>query len=355
MRFALSFIVSVMTVGLVSCGCSGRSTTSADGKSASESLPAVNTELQGTVSIDGSSTVFLLSEAASSKFRKRYPNVSVNIGESGSGAGFQRFVKGEIDISDASRPIGGSEFSVAKENGFTFIELPIANDGLTLVIHPSNTWVDHLTIEEIKKIYMADIAAKSWSEVREGWPDKPIKPFAPGTSSGTFDYFKEVVIGKDASLRSDMSTSEDDNVIVTGVSGTAEAIGFFGMAYYEQNKDKIKAVPIVNPTTGVAVLPSDKTIISGKYAPFGRPLFIYINAKAAGRPEVKRFVSFYLEHASELAKQVGYVALPDSVIQKAVVNFGNRVTGTHYLSPDLQKRSGSIIDVFQDANRLDTN
>lgn len=310
----------------------------------------VNTELQGKITIDGSSTVFPISEAAASQFQKLYPNVSVNVGVSGTGGGFKRFVKGEIDISDASRPIDAAEAEAAKSNKVSFIELPIAYDGLTIVVHPSNKWVDQLTVDEIKKIYLADGAVKTWAEVRSGWPAKPIKVFSPGTDSGTFDYFKEVVAGKTGSLRSDMSTSEDDNVLVTGVAGTPESIGFFGAAYYEENKDKVKAVPIVNPATKKAVTATAATIESGEYAPFSRPLFIYINNASVSRPEIKKFVSFYMENASAMAKQVGYVPLPQIVLTTAAANFKARRAGTHYLKADGSKRSGPVTEVFQAAN-----
>lgn len=312
-----------------------------------------NTELQGRVEIDGSSTVFLISEATASQFYKRFPNVTVNVGVSGTGGGFKRFTKGETDVSDASRPIKGEEFEVANKNGVAFVELPVAYDGLTLVVHKDNDWVDQLTVDEIKMIFGAETAAKSWSEVRDGWPNEPIKIFAPGTDSGTFDYFKEVVAGKEGSLRADMSTSEDDNVLVTGVSGSPSAISFFGVAYYEENKDKLKAVPIVNPESGIAVTPGTKTIKSGEYAPFGRPLFIYVNAKSLSRPEVKRFVTFYIQNAPQIAEQTGYVALPKSIYQTGLKNARSRKTGTHYLTAEGEKREGPVTDVFQ-ADNLNT-
>ncbi len=311
---------------------------------------AQNVQLQGKIEIDGSSTVYPISEAAASGFNKEYPNVSVNVGVSGTGGGFKRFTKGETDISDASRPIKESEFAAAKDAGVSFYELPVAYDGLTIVVHKDNTWVDHLTLEEIQKIFNADTAAKSWSAVRAGWPDREIKIFAPGTDSGTFDYFMEVVAGKDGSLRDDMSTSEDDNVLVTGVAGSPSAIGFFGVAYYEENKDKLKAVPVVNPELNQPVSPTAKTIENGTYAPFSRPLFIYINAKSAKRPEVKEFVSYYVKHAAEMAQKTGYVALPQTVYDEVTARFKMRKTGTHYLTPDHQKRSGAVTEVYKAEN-----
>lgn len=314
---------------------------------------AVNKELQGKIEIDGSSTVYPISEAAASRFIKQFPNVNVTVGVSGTGGGFDRFTKGETDISDASRPIKDSEFAVAKKSGISFVELPVAYDGLTLVVPKDNDWIDHLTLDEIKKIFTSEGNAKTWSQVRSGWPETEVKIFAPGTDSGTFDYFLEVVAGKDGSLRSDMSTSEDDNVLVTGVAGSPTAIGFFGVAYYEENKDKLKAVPVVNPESGDAVSPDAQTIENGTYAPFSRPLFIYVNTKSLGRPEVKRFVDFYLQNAAAMAKQTGYVALPEAVYASAVKHARARKSGTHYITADGEKRSGPVTEVYTEENLVD--
>jgi phosphate transport system substrate-binding protein len=312
---------------------------------------APNTGLLGKIEIDGSSTVYPISEAAAAGFNKQYPKVQVNVGVSGTGGGFKRFTTGEIDISDASRPIKDAEFAAAKADGVQFYELPIAYDGLTLVVHKTNKWVDHLTVDEVKKIFTTEGGAKTWSQVRSGWPQSEIKIFAPGTDSGTFDYFKEVAVGSGSgSLRSDMSTSEDDNVLVTGVSGSPTAIGFFGVAYYEENQDKLKSVPIVNPESGEAVLPTPETIQNGTYSPFSRPLFIYVNAKSFQRPEVSRFVAYYLQNAGKLASGTGYVPLPSSVYAEAVQRCRTRGTGTHYLTETMEKRSGPVTSVYQVEN-----
>lgn len=329
---------------------SSNATTSAEMPAGESPSGEVNTELQGRVEIDGSSTVYPISEAAASQFTKLYPNVTVNVGVSGTGGGFKRFTKGETDISDASRPIKSSEFDASNEAGVGFVELPVAYDGLTIVVHKDNDWVDQLTVDEIKKIFTATTAAKTWSAVRDGWPEKEVRIFAPGTDSGTFDYFKEVVAGKTDSLRADMSTSEDDNVLVTGVSGSPTAIGFFGVAYYQENKDKLKAVPVVNPESGEAVSPNKDTIESGEYAPFSRPLFIYANAKSLSRPEVKRFVTYYLENAPSMAAATGYVALPESIYDAALKNARSRKTGTHYLTAEGEKQEGPVTEVYQAKN-----
>lgn len=315
---------------------------------------AQSTALRGQVQIDGSSTVFPISEAAASDFRKDYPNVKVTVGVSGTGGGFKRFVKGETDISDASRPIKAKEFKAAKEAGVEFIELPVALDGLSIVINPSNDWASELTVEQLKTIFLSKSAPKTWNEVDPNWPAEPIKIYAPGTDSGTFDYFKEVVLGDGESFRSDMSTSEDDNVLVTGVSGERGAIGFFGASYYFNNKGKIKAAAIVNPKTGEAVLPTPEAVENGDYAPFSRPLFIYVNKKAIRRPEVMRFVSFYLENSADLAQRVDYVALPQNVRDRAMKFFKTHKTGTAYLTADLEKRSGGVVSVYTEDNLTST-
>lgn len=319
-------------------------------------LPAANgqnSSLLGKIAIDGSSTVYPISEAAASGFQKQYPQVKVSVGVSGTGGGFKRFTIGDTDISDASRPIKDSEFAATRKSGINFFELPVAYDGLTLVAPKNNTWLNELTIAEIQKIFLADSSAKTWAEVREGWPAEEIKIFAPGTDSGTFDYFKEVVVGKSGgSLRSDMSTSEDDNVLVTGVSGTPNAIGFFGVAYYEENKDKLKSIAIVNPKTGDAVSPTATTIENGTYAPFSRPLFIYVNAASFKRPEVRKFIGYYLQNAPKLASSTGYVALPPAVYKEAMMRCRMGKSGTHYLTPEMEKRSGPVTDIYQAQNLL---
>ena len=314
-------------------------------------LNAQNTGLLGKVAIDGSSTVYPISEAAASGFQKQYPQVKVSVGVSGTGGGFKRFTIGDTDVSDASRPIKDSEFKAARESGINFFELPVAYDGLTLVARKSNTWLNELTIDEIKKIFLAGSAAKTWADVREGWPNEEIRIYAPGTDSGTFDYFKEVVVGKTgASLRSDMSTSEDDNVLVTGVSGTPNSVGFFGVAYYEENKDKLKSIAIVNPKTGDAVSPTPETIENGTYAPFSRPLFIYVNSRSFKRPEVRKFIGYYLQNAPKMASSAGYVALPTSIYKEAMMRCRKDKTGTHYLTPELEKRTGPVTEIYQESN-----
>lgn len=312
----------------------------------------VNTELQGKLNIDGSSTVYPISEAAASRFRDLYPGVNIPVGQSGTGNGIERLVKGEIEIADASRPLKPEEFEIAKANKLAFLEIPIAYDGLTIVVHKENSFVDQLTIDELKKIFTSAGSASTWGDVRAGWPNEKIAIFSPGTDSGTFDYFKEVIAGKEGSIRSDISTSEDDNVLVTGVSGSPNAIGFFGVAYYEENKDRLRAVPVVNPELGEGVLPTAENIESGRYSPFSRPLFLYVSAKTMSRPDVKRFVEFYLQNAAQLATQVAYVGLPAEIYQRATENVKKRRTGTHYLTAGGEKRHGPLGAIFVDENRV---
>lgn len=306
-----------------------------------------NKDLKGSIKVDGSSTVYPITEAVAEEFKKEVPAVRVTVGISGTGGGFKKFTVGETDVSNASRPIKKTECDLASQNGIEFIELPIAYDGLSLVVNKANTWVDNLTVDEVKMIFNEATAAKTWKDVRANWPDKPIKIYAPGTDSGTFDYFKEVVAGDKGAIRSDMSVSEDDNALVKGVAGEQNAIGFFGCAYYFENKDKLKIVPIVNPKTKEAVTPTHETIEGGSYAPFSRPLFIYVSAKSADRPEVQAFVNYYLDNAPQLTDDVGYVRLPQSVYDKAKANFKNRKTGTQFMNEAGESVHGPVTSVYK--------
>jgi len=283
-------------------------------------------KLDGKVSLDGSSTVYPISEAVAEEFQAANSGVKVTVGISGTGGGFKKSCMGEIDISDASRPIKQSEIDMAKQNGIDFIELPIAFDGLSIVVNPKNTWVDKLTLAELKSIWAPGSTITNWSQVRQGFPNVPLKLFGPGTDSGTFEYFTEAVNGKAKESRSDFTASEDDNVLVMGVAGEKGALGYFGYAYYEENAGKLKLVP-VDAGKG-AIAPSAKTISNGSYSPLSRPLFIYVNAKSAQRPEVDAFVKFFLDNASSLVKEVGYVALPDSAYDMVTARYEKRKTGS---------------------------
>ncbi len=284
--------------------------------------------LSGTVKVDGSSTVFPVTEAVAEEFGKIHPKVRVTVGISGTGGGFKKFCIGEIDINDASRHIKPKEVKKAKENNVKYIELPVAYDGLSIVINKNNDFIDYLTVDELNAIWKAGSTMKMWSDVRSDWPNRRIKLYGPGTDSGTFDYFKEAIIGKKNNIRSDFTKSEDDNVLVTGVSGDKYSLGFFGYAYYAENKDKINVVPIDGGNG--PVVPSGKTINDGSYTPLSRPIFIYVNPESAKRPEVDEFVKFYLENGDDLANEVGYVGMPNKVTKKVIERYTKRLTGSWF-------------------------
>jgi len=301
--------------------------------------------LRGAVAVDGSSTVYPITEAVAEEFYSEQPRVRVSVGFSGTGGGFKKFAAGETQISDASRPIKAKERSSLDSAGIDFIELPVAYDGLCIVVNPENTWVDSLSVDDLKKIFLDGSPVDSWNDVRPSWPNKPIEIYAPGTDSGTFDYFKEVVAGKTGSIRGDMQVSEDDNILVRGVSGNEGAIGFFGYAYFAENQDKLRAVPIDGGEG--PVLPSSRTVENGTYAPFSRPLFIYVSAEAAERPEVEAFVDFYLDHAAELAAEVGYVGLPKSVQRSVRRVWDTRETGTRFLTSGGEKVKKPLTELYK--------
>lgn len=289
--------------------------------------------VEKVIKIDGSSTVYPITEATAEEFQKlKKGAVNVTVGISGTGGGFKKFCRGETDISNASRPILKKEMDACKETGIEYIELPIAYDGLAVMVNPKNNWVKSLNVEDLKKMWepSAQGTITKWNQIRPEWPDAPLKLYGPGVDSGTFDYFTEAIVGKAKASRGDFTSSEDDNVLVQGISGDRNALGYFGLAYYEENKDKLKLVPIVNPTTKKEVLPTMKTVMDGEYQPLSRPIFIYVNKKSADKPEVKEFVEFYLKNASKLVKQVKYIPLPDKAYKLAEERFSKRVTGTMF-------------------------
>lgn len=301
--------------------------------------------LRGAVKIDGSSTVYPITEAVAEEFGNAAERVRVTVGVSGTGGGFKRFSAGEIDIADASRPIKKSEVELAEKSKIEFIEVPVAYDGLTIVVNPKNDWCTSLTVEQVRKIYGAEASAKTWKDVNPAWPANPIKIYSPGTDSGTFDYFKEVVIGKDGAIRSDISVSEDDNVLVRGVAGDQNAIGFFGCAYYFENKSRVRSVAIDGGKG--PVMPTVESIEDGSYAPFSRPLFIYVNKASAARPEVAAFVDFYLKNVSKLAGEVGYVRIPETILARIRANWEARRTGTQFLDAKGEPVHGALADVYK--------
>jgi phosphate transport system substrate-binding protein len=276
-------------------------------------LAAAPVAVAQVVKVDGSSTVFPVTEAVAEDFQKAKKGaVKVTVGISGTGGGFKKFCRGETDVSNASRPILKSEMEDCKKAGIEYFELPVAFDALTVVINPKNNFIKTLTVAELKKMWEPGAQGKvtRWNQVNPAWPDAPMKLFGPGADSGTFDYFTEAVVGKSKSSRGDFTASEDDNVLVQGVSRDVNGLGYFGYAYYIENKDKLKAVPIVNEK-GQPVEPSMDAVLKGTYSPLARPIFIYVNAKALGKPEVKEFVEYYMKHGAKLAREVKYVPLPD--------------------------------------------
>ncbi len=261
------------------------------------------------ISIDGSSTVYPATEAVAEEFRAEDPDVNVTIGVSGTGGGFKKFGRGEVDIANASRPIKQEEMDLAKENNITYVGLEVGNDGLAVVVHPENDWVTCFTVEELKKIWepAAQGTIKRWNQINPAWPDEEILLFGPGVASGTFDYFTEAIVGKSGSSRGDFTASEDDNVLVQGISGSKYGLAFFGLAYFEENSDKLKLVGVDNGEG--CVLPSLETVNNGTYAPLSRPLLIYVNSSSLKNQKVIDFVNFYLDKAPSVLGEVGYFPL----------------------------------------------
>ena len=283
------------------------------------------------VKIDGSSTVYPITEAVAEEFQKAEKNaIKVTVGISGTGGGFKKFCRGETDISNASRPILKKEMDVCKEAGIQYIELPVAFDALTVVMNPKNAFLKDISVEQLKMIWEPAAQGKitKWNQVNPAWPDAPIKLFGAGADSGTFDYFTEAIVGKAKSSRGDYTASEDDNVLVQGVSRDVNAIGYFGYAYYAENTNKLKAVPIIEKAGKPAVLPSEDTVLKGTYQPLSRPIFIYLNPKSLEKPEVREFVEFYMKNASALTKEVKYVPLPAKAYTVNLEHVAKKKIGT---------------------------
>jgi phosphate transport system substrate-binding protein len=302
---ALSIMVGSLLAFATACGQANEGTNGAkEDQKAGEEVK----QLEGDIAMDGSSTVFPIMEAASEEYMSAQPGVKVSVGQSGTGGGFEKFTKGETDFSNASRPIKDEEKKAAADNGVEFQEFQLGYDGLSVVVNKENDWVDHLTVDELKKMWVEDGKTKKWSDIREGWPDEEIKFFSPGHDSGTYDYFDEVILDEKPIVES-AQLSEDDNVLVQGVSGDKNAIGYFGYAYYVENKDKLKVVPIDGGKGPVE--PTKDTIQSGEYAPLSRPLFTYVNtASLKEKEQVRDFMKFIFEDQGALVEEVGYVALP---------------------------------------------
>lgn len=286
------------------------------------------------IAIDGSSTVFPITEAMAEEFQIANPGIQITVGVAGTGGGFEKFCAGETDISNASRPIKPDEMEACEQGGVEFIELPVAYDALSVVVNAQNDWVECLTTEELKKVWepAAQEQVTNWSQVRDGFPDQEITLYGPGTDSGTFDYFTDAINGEEGASRGDYTASEDDNVIVQGVTNDAGAIGYFGLAYYEENKDSLKVVNIDDGDAANGdgcITPSAATVDDSTYQPLARPLFIYVKKEALSRPEVQNFVNYYLDSANEaLVTEVGYVPLTDEIYQAAQQRLADQTTGT---------------------------
>ncbi|MBN1774543.1 MAG: PstS family phosphate ABC transporter substrate-binding protein [Deltaproteobacteria bacterium] len=301
----------------------------------------------GMVRVDGSSTVFPITEAVAEEFGKVHPDVKVTVGISGTGGGFKKFCAGETDLSDASRPIKPTEVEACAKAGIEYVELPVAYDGIAIVVHPRNDWAQHITVEELGKLWAPEAQGQvlRWSDVRVGWPDREIHLFGPGVDSGTYDYFTEAVVGKEHSSRGDFTSSEDDNVLVQGIATDELALGFFGFAYYDENRDKLKLLPVDDgkPDNGDGpVAASLEAIRNGTYQPLSRPLFVYVAVKSLERPEVAQFVEYYLAEGVPLVAEVGYVPLPERAYPLALQRVRERRAGSMFAG------KGSMVGVTID-------
>jgi phosphate transport system substrate-binding protein len=306
--------------GSIACGGGPSSTTGPGGGSSD-------------IRVDGSSTVFVVSEAVAEEFQKVNTGVRVTVGQSGTGGGFQKFCRGETDMNDASRPISAAEMTACQASGITFSELPIAYDGIAIVTNPKASWISEITVAELKTLWAPEAQGKvmRWNQVRSSWPDREIHLFGAGVDSGTYDYFTEAVVGKARASRGDFTSSEDDNVLVQGVSGDELALGFIPFAYYNENQARLKLIAVDNGKAedgGGPIAPSLETIRNGTYQPLARPLFIYASQKSLARPEVQRFVEFYLNNVATLAEEVGYVQLGGPAYELVKAHFTSRRAGT---------------------------
>ena len=291
---ALYRLLPIVALSSIACGGGGASGPSSD------------------IRVDGSSTVFVLSEAVAEEFTKAGNAARVTVGQSGTGGGFQKFCRGEIDINDASRTIRPAEIEACKAGGVAYQEIRVAFDGIAVVVNPAASWITDITVQELRRLWAPDAQGKvtRWSHVRPSWPEREIHLYGAGVDSGTYDYFTEVITGKEGASRGDFTASEDDNVLVQGVAGDPLGLGFLPFAYYNENRERLKLVPVDNGKGGGPVAPSFETIRTGTYSPLSRPLFIYVSEESRARPEVQQFVDFYVATVGSLAEEVGYVELP---------------------------------------------
>jgi phosphate transport system substrate-binding protein len=297
------FGIVLLSIAVTACGGGASPATGSEG-------PGSDLQLSGVIEIDGSSTVFPITEAVAEEFHNLHGKVQVNVGVSGTGGGFKRFTSGDTDVSNASRLIKDAEAADAVKNSVEYLELTVAIDGLTVAVNPSNDFVECLTVEELRRIWEPGSGIETWDQVRPEFPDRKVSLYGPGTDSGTFDYFTEEIVGEVQASRADYTASEDDNVLVLGVSGDRNSLGYFGYAYYIENADKVK--PVAVDAGAGCVLPTRESIEAGEYVPLSRPMHIYVNAESLDRPEVAAFVEFYMNNAAELAAEVGYIGLSEA-------------------------------------------
>jgi phosphate transport system substrate-binding protein len=328
-RLGVSISAVALALGLAACGDS--SGTSEDTTGGDQSGSG-GSDLTGDVAIDGSSTVFPITEAMAEEFQKANPDVRITVGVSGTGGGFKKFCAGETDISDASRPIKESEIEICEKAGIEYVELPVAYDAISVVVNPENDFAKCLTVEELNKMWEPEAKVDNWNQIRADFPDQKLTLYGPGTDSGTFDYFTDAINGEEGASRGDFTASEDDNVIVNGVSNDEGALGYFGLAYYEENQDNLKAVEIDDGDASNGegcVTPSKETVDDSTYQPLARPIFIYVKKEAIARPEVKEFVDFYLATDSkELVSEVGYIPMTEPIYEAVQTRFENEKTGS---------------------------
>ena len=289
----------------------------------------------GVIAIDGSSTVFPITEAVAEEFQQTSPNARVTVGISGTGGGFSKFCAGETHITNASRTISSVEIESCAANGIEFIELPVAFDGISIVVNPANDWVDTLTVNDLRRIWepSAQGTVMRWNQINADWSDEEIHLFGPGVDSGTFDYFTAVIVGEEAASRGDFTSSEDDNVLVQGISTDRLALGFFGYAYYEENRDRLKLIPVDDEddtNSSGPVAPSPDTVRDGTYQPLSRQIFVYVSTEALDRSDVEAFIDFYLTEGASLVREVGYVPLSDDEYALVRQRVQDRVTGSFF-------------------------
>ncbi|MEX2173030.1 MAG: PstS family phosphate ABC transporter substrate-binding protein [Pirellulaceae bacterium] len=334
LRMPTALALLALALGLTGCGT--RSTVPGTSGSSDEQVvydtSGIDPKLTGEIRIDGSSTVYKLSQAAAEEFGNVAGNVDIAVKYAGTGGGFKSFVKGDLDICDASRPIQENELATCRENGVAFIELPISFDALTVAVNADNDFCNEMTVAELKKLWEPAAKGKimTWSQVRDGWPNEEIALYGADTESGTFEYFTEAIVGEKNSSRSDYTSNSNDNILIQGIQGDKFALGYLPYAYYEPRQSTLKAVKIIAEEGAEAVEPTPANVENGKYQPLARPLFVYVNKKSAQRPEVKAFVEFYLKNGPAISQDVKYIPFPPAIYAQVSERFQKGTLGTAF-------------------------